>query len=128
MLKKQWVSGIQWKRYLMTALAATALLASAAWAADPITDANVDAAIASAKTPEDHAALAAYFTSKSHAAMADAERHDKMAKSFFGSKSMPQHCSNLASADRKQAREYGALAKEQDQLSKGTTGGGQHKK
>jgi hypothetical protein len=60
--------------------------------------------------------------------MASAENHDNMAKSFGGSKAMAQHCASLASADRKQAKDYAALAKGQEQLSKGTTGGGKHKK
>ena len=82
MLKRHWVRGNQWKWYLTMALTATALFASTARAAEPITDANVDAAVAASKTPEDHQALAAFFTSKAEAALASAVNHDKMAKAF----------------------------------------------
>lgn len=127
MVKRQRVRGNQWKRYLMMALTASTLFASTARAADPITDANVDAAVAAAKTPDDHQALAAFFTSKAEAALASAENHDKMAKAFGPSKSMAAHCRDLASAARRQANDYTALAKAQDALAKGTTGG-KHKK
>jgi hypothetical protein len=110
---------------LLVAVALFGWRGTVARAADAISDDNVDAAVAAAKTPEDHAALAAYFTSKAEAAMASAERHDQMAKSFAPSKSMASHCKDLASADRKQAADYTALAKAQDALAKGTpTGGG----
>ena len=124
---KQQLSRNQWKRYLALALTATALFASSARAADPITDANVEAAVASAKTPEDHQALATFFTSKAEAALASAENHEKMAKGFAPSKSMASHCVGLARADRKQASDYTALAKAQNALAKGTSGG-KHKK
>jgi hypothetical protein len=113
-----------WTRHLTAVLLGAALVGwsgSIARAAEPVTDANVDAALASAKTPEEHAALAAYFTSKAEAAMANAEKHEQMAKSFGGSKSMAQHCANLASDYRKQAKEYTALAKAQNQLASGKT-------
>ena len=106
-------------RAVLAAGALALLCAAASWAADAITDANVDAAVASAKTPEDHAALAAYFTSKAEAAVASAENHQKMKKAFYGSKSMAQHCGNLASTDRQQAKDYTALAKAQERLAKG---------
>jgi hypothetical protein len=116
---------------LAAVLVAVALLGwrgTAARAADAITDDNVDAAAAAAKTPEDHAALAAFFMSKAEAATASAERHDQMAKSFAPSKSMASHCRDLAAADRKQAADYTALAKAQDALAKGKTiaGGPKH--
>lgn len=116
-------SGRRASSYLAAALTAVAVLGwggSVVRAADAISDDNVDAAIAAAKTPEDHAALAAFFTAKAEAAAADAERHDQMAKSFAPSKSMASHCRDLASADRKQAADYTALAKAQDALAKGT--------
>lgn len=124
---RQRVNRNEWKYYLAMALTASALLASAARAADPITDANVDAAVAAAKTSDDHQALAAFFTSKAEAALASAENHDKMAKAFGQSKSMAAHCKDLASAARKQANDYTALAKAEDALAKGTTGH-KHKK
>ena len=117
-------SRMRQSKYLATALVAAAWLAwggSVASAADAITDANVDQAIAAAKTPEDHQALAAFFTSKAEAAVADAQKHEEMAKAFAPSKSMAAHCATLAANDRKQAREYTALAKAQERLAKGKT-------
>jgi hypothetical protein len=110
----RWGIGRAW----LLAGALVLLFATTSWA-EAVTEANVDAAVAAAKTPEDHAALAAYFTSKAEAAMTSAEKHDKMKKSFGSSKSMAQHCSNLASTDRQQAKEYTALARAQEQLSRG---------
>jgi hypothetical protein len=98
-----------------------------AWAADAITDDNVDAAVAAAKTPEDHQALAAYFTAKSEAAIAAAERHAKMEAMhpFTGkahNEAWGQHCKGLMSTYRQQAKDYLALAKEQEAAAKGGTG------
>jgi hypothetical protein len=121
----------QWERYLAAALVASAFFGwrGSVAQADPITDANVDAAVAAAKTPEDHQALATFFTSKAEAAIASAENHDKMAKAFGPSKSMAAHCASLAAADRKQAKDYSAMAKMQEQLAKGKPAktGGKHK-
>jgi hypothetical protein len=93
-------------------------------AADAISDDNVNAAVAAAKTPEDHAALAAFFTTKAEAAIASAEKHNQMAKSFGPSKSMTAHCKDLASTYRKQAADYTALAKTQNALAKGNAAAG----
>ena len=122
----------QWKRNVTAALLAAAVVASghAVARADAITDANVNDALAAAKTPEDHKALAAYFTTKAEGAMGSAENHDKMAKLFEPSKSMAAHCAALAAEDRKQAKQYTALAKAQEDLAKGKTAktGAKHKK
>ena len=121
----------QWKRGLAMALIASAWLGwggSVAGAADAITDDNVNQAITAAKTPEDHQALAAYFTSKAEAALAAAKKHDEMAKSFAPSKSMAAHCATLAANNRRQAKEYTAMAKAQDQLAKGKATEKTHKK
>lgn len=97
---------------------------SAARAGEPITDDNVVAAIAAAKSPADHHVLAAYFTSKAEAAEASAENHDQMSTAFNGKahERMATHCRSLASADRKQAKDYTALAHEQEALSKEPSG------
>ena len=131
MPRTQWIVTGQWKRNLTAALLAAAFVGwgGSVARADPITDANGDAAAAAAKTPEDHQALAAFFTSKAEAAIASAENHEKMAKAFGNSKSMATHCASLAAADRKQAKDYTALAKAQEQLAKGNAAksGGKHK-
>jgi predicted secreted protein len=83
---------------------------------EAITDDNVDAAVAAAKTIEDHQALAAYFTAKSEQALANAKRHSRMG-SLLGSGKPPTsweaHCHSLVKTSEQQAREYAALAKVQ---------------
>lgn len=101
---------------MITALGATRALA------EPITDANVAAAVAAAKTVEDHQALAAYFTAKSKEALETAATHKTMAKSLGGGKqagSWEAHCHSLIRTYEAQAKDYTALAKEQAALAKG---------
>ena len=131
MLRTTWTVMNQWKRALAVALIVSAWLGwggAVARAADAITDDNVNQAISAAKTPEDHQALAAYFTSKAEAALANAKKHDDMAKSFAPSKSMAAHCAALAANDRRQAKEYTAMAKAQDRLAKGKSAQKTHAK
>jgi hypothetical protein len=116
-------------RHLLVSIAVAGLLiglpASAARAAEAITDETVDAAVLAAKTPENHSALAAYFTSKAEAAVAAAERHAKMGKAhpFTGkahNEAWGRHCKSLINAYRQQAKDYLALAKEQQELARGS--------
>ena len=102
-------------------------LTPVARAAGPITDDTVDSAVTSAKTPEEHEALAAYFTSKAEAASAMADKHANMGKShpFTGkahNESWGRHCNNLIKAYRQEAQSYLALAKQQQELAKGGKG------
>ncbi len=109
--------GAQGKRLLVTALAAALAIG---WAvgtvyADTITDDNVEAAMAAAKTSADHEALAAYFTAKSKAAQANVAKHQRMSH-LFGGKGNPAweaHCRSLMKTFEEQAKDYAALAKEQ---------------
>jgi hypothetical protein len=89
--------------------------------ADSITDDNVVEAVSAAKTPADHQALAAYFTAKAEAAGAQGERHTRMAAAFSGKghENMQMHCKALARTSKEQAKDYTALAKEQDKLAGG---------
>jgi hypothetical protein len=119
MIRKPW---IRQKSSIASTLLAALLFAglgTAARAAGPVSDETVSSAIAAAKTPEDHAALAEYFTSKAEAATASADKHDRMARGFLGKagERMSAHCKSLAAADRKQAADYTALAKAQQQLA-----------
>jgi len=111
--------------YLVRVLLTALLIAStsAAARAGEITDENVDAAIAAAKTPADHEALAAFFTKKAEAALASAQAHTRMTTSYTGKsrQSIVMHCRTLATSYRKQAQDYTALAKEEEHLAKGTT-------
>lgn len=89
--------------------------------AAPITDANVDAAVAAAATVDDHQALAAYFTASSAAALADVERHKQMANAFRGkpASGWQAHCLSLARSSQAQADDYAALAREQTAFAEG---------
>ena len=104
-------------RLVITALAAALATGWAASAvrADTITDDNVEAALAAAKTPADHQALAAYFTAKAKEAQTNVDTHKRMS-SLFGGKgkqSWEAHCHSLMKASEEQAKDYAALAKEQ---------------
>jgi hypothetical protein len=87
---------------------------------DTVTDQNVATAIASAKTPADHQALADYFVSKAEAAQKNVEEHKNMAGGFSGKAQgrMAKHCQTLINTYKQQAKEYTALAKEQAALAK----------
>lgn len=105
------------KRVFVAALAAALAIGWADWAvrADTITDANVEAAMAAAKTPADHAALADYFTGKAKEAQANVETHRRMSGLFSGKgkSSWEAHCHTLMKSYEEQAKDYTALAKEQ---------------
>lgn len=111
--------------WLAIALVAVLLSGWAAPAAraDEITDSTVDAAMAAAKTPADHQALAAYFTSKAEAAAANAEKHQKMLASFTGKMqaNMALHCKSIISSYKAQAKDYAAMAKEEEKFAKGSS-------
>lgn len=96
--------------------------ADSAVRADTITDDNVEAAVAAAKTVADHQALAAYFTAKSKEALANVERHKRMATALGSGKqagSWEAHCHSLMKASQEQAKDYAALATEQEAIAKG---------
>lgn len=107
----------QGKRLLVMALAAALAIgwADSAVRADTITDDNVEAAMAAAKTAADHQALAAYFTAKSQEAQANVAKHQRMS-TLFGGKgktAWEAHCHSLMKTYGDQAKDYAALAKEQ---------------
>jgi len=89
--------------------------------ADTITDENVEAAVAAAKTVDQHKALAAYFTAKSKEALANVERHKRMSSLFSGKQGTgwQGHCQSLAKTFEEQAKDYAALAKEQEAMATG---------
>lgn len=88
---------------------------------DAITDESVEAAVASAKTVEEHQALAAYFTAKSEQALANVAKHKKMSSAFSGKQGTgwQGHCQSLAKTFEEQAKDYAALANEQAAMAKG---------
>ena len=91
--------------------------------ADQITDESAVAAMAAAKTSADHQALAAYFTSKAEAAASNAEWHQKMLASFTGKlqQNMAVHCKSVIRSYQQQAKDYAAMAKEEEKLAKGSS-------
>jgi hypothetical protein len=105
------------RRLVVAALAAALAIGwtDSAVRADTITDDNVEAALAAAKTPADHQALGAYFTAKAKEAQANVDTHKRMS-SLFGGKgkqSWEAHCHALMKTYEEQAKDYSALAKEQ---------------
>ncbi len=109
------------------------LVVVAAWSPGPlsaaeITDANVVEMVGAAKTPEDHQALAAYFTAKAAQAGENAKMHETMLNSFQGG-SKPQaavlwknHCNSLIRSFRSEQKDYQALAKEQETIASTLSG------
>jgi predicted secreted protein len=106
----------------MTATIALALLIGMVpmAASAQVTDDNVVQQLQSAKTPADHQALADYFNAKAEAAAANAAKHESMAGvSQRGAHDVwREHCSSLVKTYRRQASDYRALAKQQEQLAK----------
>ena len=68
-----------------------------------------------ARTPTDHAALAAHYHEKSEQARAEMRRHDSMRRVYRGGKqrsgAASQHCKNLSERYGEMASDYEALAK-----------------
>jgi len=69
-----------------------------------------------AESPQQHAALADYYRSKTEAARAEGQRHERMGKSYRRGKittrdAMARHCQKIADQQHSFAEEYDALAK-----------------
>lgn len=117
MMSMQSFFRVQGKRLFVAALTAALAIgwADTAARADTITDANVEAAMAAAKTSADHEALAEYFSGKAKEAQANIEKHQRMS-GLFGGKgkaSWESHCHALMKTYEEQVKDYNALAKEQ---------------
>ena len=110
-------------RYLAITLVAALSIAggSSAALADATTDRDIDAAVAAAKTPADHQALAALFTAKADAALAVARRYEARRYAFSGKsqQNLFLHYQSVAASYRKQAHRYAALADQQTKLAEG---------
>ncbi len=97
--------------------------AAVAVAAD-VTDQNVAERIASAKTAEDHHALAAYFKGQAAAAAGKVKEHEAMLASWQKTTAggslevMRQHCKSAIAAQKKLQKDYEALAEAQEQAAK----------
>ncbi len=71
--------------------------------------------VESAQTSADHTALAHYFRGKAAEARAEAERHERMGRSYLQGKirereAYQRHCRNIAGSLKEQAAEFDALA------------------
>lgn len=69
-----------------------------------------------AESPQQHAALAEYYRSKADAARSEAQRHEKMGRSYSRGKltqrnAMRRHCQEIAKQQASLAKEYEALAR-----------------
>ena len=71
------------------------------------------------QTPADHQALASYFSAKANEAQANVEKHRRMSGLFGGKgkSSWEGHCHSLMRTYEEQAKDYAALAKEQNAVA-----------
>ena len=94
---------------------------------------KVKALIASAKTPEDHLKLAAYFNQEADRLDADAKGHQELAEVYRQNPSptgggkqsgagsifrTPEHCDSAAKSLREAAKDLRGLAAEHEQMAK----------
>jgi hypothetical protein len=90
-----------------------------------VTDDNIYASLAAAKTAADHEALAAYYQGKASKALDQAKAHEKMEKTYerWGSgKEQAQHsvhCKGLIKSYENLAASYQQLAKDHLEIAKG---------
>ena len=98
-----------------TALLLGAVLLSPGLAAGQEAHSLEQIVVEMAKTPADHAALAAHYRAQAEEARADMRRHESMGRAYMrGSKQRTgasSHCKRLA-------ERYGAMAGEYDELAK----------
>jgi hypothetical protein len=88
-------------------------------------DFDLDKAIATAKTPADHEAIAAYFDKEAAEAQAKADNHAKMEDAYkklgtalVEKQHLDQHCDRLSAAYAQAAKENRALAKAHRDMAK----------
>jgi hypothetical protein len=101
-------------RIVAVVVAALSLVATGSFAAE---DFDVDKAIATAKTPADHEAIAAYYDKEAAEAQAKADSHSKMGEDYkkLGGAATEKvhlelHCDRLAKSYARAAKEAKALA------------------
>lgn len=102
------------------ALAITAASSSPVLA--QVTEQNVAAKIAAAKTPADHEAIAAFYKSEASAAAAKVKTHEAMAASYktagkFGP-GLADHCQTLIREYTAAEKDYTKMAEEHEALAK----------
>lgn len=106
------------------ALGLVATLAGCA-SSPPATPPEIVQRIENARTPEDHASLATYYTEEAARARQTAALHRKMAKSYStgsiagrGGASMPLHCNAIVESYERIANEDDGLAASHLQMAK----------
>ena len=110
---------------VLTALTIGMTAPTQAVAADTITDANVADAIAAAKTPQDHEAIATYFRAQAAAQGEKVKLHEAMLKSWEKTvrgkslEHMRRHCNDLIASTRKMQKAYEAMAEMQAHMGTG---------
>lgn len=110
---------------VLTALTIGMTAPPQAVAADRVTDANVTEAIASAKTSQDHGAIAAYFKEQAAAQAEKVKLHEAMLKSWEKTvagrslENMRKHCNDLIASFRKAQKAYEAMAEMHAHMGKG---------
>jgi hypothetical protein len=109
------------RRQLLVISAAVPLIASRASAHDEEHDDSEAKMIENAKTPADHAALAAHYRQRANKARADQTHHQLMSQAYSGKQGTAAgrvHCRRLAKKNGEMAEEYDALAKLHDEAAK----------
>ena len=118
-------SHLSWKAGFMAALALMAMSSLATIAvADDVTEQNVAEKVATAKTPQDHEAIAAYFKAQAAAAGEKVKEHEAMLASWTkttagkGLTVMKQHCEGVIASFKKIEKDDDAMAKEHEKMAK----------
>lgn len=108
------------RRQLLVISTAVPFLASGASAHEGHDDDEAKM-IENAKTPADHAALAAHYRERTSKARADQAHHQLMSQAYSGKQGTAAgrvHCRRLAKKNGEMAEEYDALAKLHDEAAK----------
>jgi len=108
------------RRQLLVASAGVPLLASRASAHDDHAEAETTM-VENAKTPAEHAALAAHYRERASKARADEAHHRLMAQAYGGKQGVAAgraHCRRLSRQFGEMAGELEALAKLHDEAAK----------
>lgn len=118
------MSRSSWARGFLAAFAFVAVssLATVTLAQD-ITDQNVADRVASAKTAQDHEAIATFFKGQAATAGEKVKEHEAMLGSWKNASGrsmnvMRQHCEDAITSYKKLQKDYTAMAAEQEKLAK----------
>ena len=104
-------------------------LATIASAESPLTRKTLKTAIESAKTPQDHRRISAYYNSEATRLLAEAKEHDELAEVYAKSPNAHEakhpmsgqtagHCKLFAESARKAAKASQDLAKAHEEMAK----------